>query len=110
MKFSINISNLEQFELDYDTALDLVMKALCKEHGWDAHISVAQTRRNRLSKSPDDLAEELHYVPFCEVVNHLEPKPTDWLLDFDKSERLWVNPDITHIELQVTNTLTAYGW
>lgn len=98
----------EDYTLSSAIALDLVMAQLCKEHGWDAHVSHAVKKRNRLMNNPDELAEELKYVPFETVKQHLEPEVSDWL-DFDKVEQLWIS-DLVTIEHQPADSFQAYGY
>lgn len=99
----------EGFGLSLSVAIDLVMAALCKEHGWDAHVTAAQLRRKRLLAHPSEIAEELKYVPFEVVKPHLEPQPDDWLEDFDKVEQFWVS-DLTTIDFVPEDSFAAYGY
>lgn len=112
MNFQITFIDGEQYELDYDKALELVMEAICKDNGWEGDYDKAIKRQKRLEANPSDIAEELHHVPFADVIDFLEPCPLiNSILEAKEMAVCWERPNLTEIKLIVENTtLSEYGW
>lgn len=111
MDLKIIMIDGEEYELSYEKALEITMAHLCKEHGWDAHTTFAELKKERLIKYPEDMIEELHYVPYSVIADLLEPSPAvNSSLSYEEIEAYWSNPDLTEIRVVEKNTIEIYGF
>jgi uncharacterized protein (UPF0262 family) len=97
-----------------EKAVEVAMRKLCHEKGWQGVELVCINFEKRLQESDAKLIQELHYANYNDVHEHLTPTPLhDGIMDYFSFEEQWQNAIKWISELEEkddNNSLTNLGF